>query len=357
MKNKVRQGYRNISIQVIEGKRKISGWSVAGDDEKPVKNLNGISSRKVGYNGEISFIKDIHGYWRRTDSKIDVDFDNICAATHELIRKSVISDSCFLANFEKVPDWVHMAGIEPESRVSKVKFEQLIAGSGPSEILHRFIYLSDVQGLLTNIQRTSAQVCQVIGEFYGLLNDCRPYIYSKSERVGLRSSVSGDTALLHAHLETIFVRFRSLLDYMVKLAIEAERGDIDFSKIVKLKGASMQYADKKNLSMNNMIGTLFVNDQIIREVSSIRDRIVHDGHLDINARMYENFKRYRLVERFVLIPDMLDGRFEAYKNRANFYGKDRKINLELPGIFDVFYERMFATISNIKNNFIVKPTI
>ncbi|MEP2531729.1 hypothetical protein [Shimia sp.] len=237
-----------------------------------------------------------------------------------------------------------MAGIESESRVTKTQFEKLIAGSASDIILHKFLYLQDVQGLLTNIQRTSAQVSQVAGEFYGTLNDCAPYLYSSDETVGLRSTVGAETSLLHAHLETIFVRMRSLLDYTVKVWLEAERDEIDYSKIVKLKGKSKQYGDKGSLAMNERAGTLFVKDELIWTICSIRDRIVHDGHLDISARLYESFKRHRLVERFVLIPDMAEGRFEVFKNRSNFYGRDHKINHDMPRIYDDFFQRMLNTI-------------
>lgn len=339
-----RRKYQEVSIQVAVSREKISGWSISGVDPKPVKNLDGRPSRSVRDANPQAYFKDVQGYWRRTDTNIDVEFDELCAATHGHIRRSIISDIEFTIFHDKIPDWVHMAGIEPESRVTKTQFEKLIAASASDQVLHKFLYLQDVQGLLTNIQRTSAQVSQVVGEFYGLLNDCIPYVYSDSEKIGLRSSVGADTALLHAHLETIFVRMRSMLDYVVKVSLEAERRDIDFSKIVKLKGGSKQYSDKTSLALNERADTLFVKDELIWTICSIRDRIVHDGHLDISARMYENFKRHRLFERFVLIPDMAEGRFEVFKNRSNFYGRDHKINHDLPKIYDTFFQRMFCTI-------------
>ncbi len=349
--SKLRRGYRQVSVQASVGVGKICGWPVSGDDEKPIKNLNGKPSKGVRQKEATAFFQDSQKYWRRTDTNVDVELDNLCAATHGHIRRSIISDVEFKIYHDRIPDWVHMAGIEPESRVTKKKFEQLLAGSHPDPVLHKFIYLQDVQGLLTNIQRTSAQISQVIGEFYGLFNDCEPYVYQKEERVGLRSSVSAETSLIHAHLETIFVRMRSILDYAVKLAFEVERDVIDYSEIVKLKGRSKQYGDKKSLQLDERAGTLFVKDELIWMICSIRDRIVHDGHLDISARVYEQFKRRRLIERFILIPDMSDGRFEAFKNRANFYGKDQKINLDLPRIYDEFFGRMIKTVGTIHDRY------
>jgi uncharacterized membrane protein (UPF0136 family) len=210
-KSKDRRGYRKISVQVPIGEKKISGWSVSGDDPRPIKNLDGRPSKRIRDAGSRGYFKDIQGYWHRTDTNIDVDFDNLCAVTHGHIRRSILSDIEFRIFHDRIPDWVHMAGIEPESRVTKTQFERLIAGSASNEVLYKFIYLQDVQGLLTNVQRTSAQVCQVRGEFYGILNDCAPYLYSSNERVGLRSSVGAETSLLHAHLETVFVRMRSIV--------------------------------------------------------------------------------------------------------------------------------------------------
>ncbi|UWP88433.1 hypothetical protein [Aliiroseovarius crassostreae] len=350
-KLKTRRGNTKISIQAKTAERKVAGWPVSDTDERPIKNLNGKPSKEIRDHQPTAFFKDINQYWRRTDTNIDIEFDNLCAATHAHIRRSILSNEEVLVFHDRVPDWVHMAGIEPESRVTKQQFEKLLSSSKPDPILHKFVYLQDVQGLLTNLQRTSAQICQVVGEFYGILNDCEPYVYQRKEKTGLRSSASAETALLHAHLETVFVRMRSLLDYSVKLALEVERVERDYSKMLKLRGASKQYGDKKLLKMDNTKGTLFQKDELICQVSSIRDRIVHDGHLDISARIYESFKRHRLVERFVLIPDMSEGRFEVYKNRTNFYGRDTKINLTLPETFDEFYRRLFKTVGLIHDRY------
>jgi hypothetical protein len=210
--SKLRRGYRKLSIQAAVSTRYISGWPIAPDEERPIKNLNGKPARDVRETEPTAYFRDLQKYWRRTDTNIDVDFDSLCATTHGHIRRSIISDIEFKIYHDRIPDWVHMAGIEPESRITKKRFEQLLAGSRSDQILHKFIYLQDVQGLLTNMQRTSAQITQVLGEFYGLLNDCETYVYRTNEKVGLRSSVSAETSVLHAHLETTFVRMRSLLD-------------------------------------------------------------------------------------------------------------------------------------------------
>lgn len=345
------QKSRSKNVQFVGGPKQIAGWSCSGEDERPIKNLNGKSSKKIREGSRQAYFQDSMKYWRRIDTNLDVELDETCVEIHARIRRSVLSETELRIFGAELPEWVFMAGIEPESKVSKKELERLMNGSGAHPILFKCVYLADVQSLVTNIQRTSAQISQVIGEFFGLLNDCKPYEYSANEKVGVRFSVSSETALLHAHLETIFVRMRSLLDYSVKLAMEAERNELDFSKVVKLCGASSQYSDRKNLQMNETEGTVFAKDELIWMISSIRDRIVHDGHLDASARIYEKFQRKRLVERFVLLPDMVDGRFEAYKNRKNFYGVDRKINLELPDIYDDFFTRLIVTLKLIGSKF------
>lgn len=346
-----RRGYRKVTVQVPLGERRVNGWVISDSDERPVKNLDGRSSKKSKENGSAAFFKDVQGYWRRTDSSIDVDLDDLCGRTHGHIRRSLLNDAEISIYHDRLPDWVHMAGLEPESKVSKHRFEQLMAGSGSDPYFHKFLYLHDIQSLLTNIQRTSSQIFQSSGEFYGLLNDSSFFQYTDQEKVGLRSIVSGEGILLHAHLENTFVRMRSLLDYAVKIALEDERDDIDFSVYPKLKGAGKQYADKKMLKMNNSPDTVFEDTELIREIASIRDRIIHDGHFDISARVYESFKRGRLVERFVLVPDMTEGRFDVFRNRRNFFGDDNKMNLRLPSILDNSYGRVRTTVGLIHDNY------
>ncbi len=44
------------------------------------------------------------------------------------------------------------------------------------------------------------------------------------------------------------------------------------------------------------------------------------------------------------MPDRIGGRFDRYKNRAFWYGREDKINLRLPALIDAFQSRQLATL-------------
>lgn len=356
MSKNVSKGWSQVTVQIArpapgEG---INGFVPHPEDARPIKNLNGRPTRTPRNDGKPAFFRDIHGFWRRIDTSAELDFDSLCAGVHGHIRRSILSDAEAHVFFDRMPFWVYDAGLSPESRLSKTQFEQLLSRSGPDEYLHRFLYHQDVAALLSNIQRSSAQVYQFAGTFYGLLNDAVFYHYNDQDKVDLRFSSSGDAILLHGHLESVFTRMRAILDYSVKLALEAERPPQDFSAYPKLRTAAKQYGDRKNLAMNQRENTLFVEDELIRKIASIRDRIIHDGHFDTEPRVYELFKRRRLIERFVLAPDMTEGRFDASRNRRSFFSTDNKINATLPSILDEFYSRLAATVSAVSDLYAIR---
>ena len=68
-------------------------------------------------------------------------------------------------------------------------------------------------------------------------------------------------------------------------------------------------------------------------------------------KAYEHIEGGSAIERFVLLPDMTDGRFGRFNNRNLFFGRDDKINLRLPHLIDEFQSRLERTISALLANF------
>lgn len=342
----MQDGYVKVSVQIPVGGRKIGNFYISKSEKNPIKNINGIATHDIV--SDVCFFKDIQGYWRQHNQSMDLDFDELCRKTHGAIRESIVNDIEIGIATGRFTKEVYIAGIEPESRMDSGEFNRLVSQSSNDELLNRMLYLMDVQSLLSNIQITSSQIFQNMGQFYGMLNDGAFYSYSEGEKFGLRSSMSGETRLLHSYIENIFVRMRSILDYCVKLACEVERGEVKYNQYPRLIGKSKQYKDRKKLRMGKIEKTVFIEDEKIRTISSIRDRIIHDGHFDTSTRVYENFKNGALVERFIFVPDMFEGHFERFRNRHSFYSRDNKINLTLPSEVSEFYSRLYHTVDVIK---------
>jgi hypothetical protein len=97
--------------------------------------------------------------------------------------------------------------------------------------------------------------------------------------------------------------------------------------------------------------SLFVEGVLLTMITRIRDRIVHDGYLDTEPRVYEVYKKRKYVELSTLIPDMTNGLFDNFRGRQNFYGNERKINLELPEIVSQFHTMLIVTLETIGTSF------
>ena len=164
---------------------------------------------------------------------------------------------------------------------------------------------------------------------------------------GIRYSSSPVTTKLFAFLSFLFIRLHSLLDYTVKVAFEAENLRKDFSVYPKLSSKNLQYGDRKKVKFDKKTGTLFEVSDFMATVETLRNYLIHDGLLDDMPKAYEKIEDGITVEKFILFPDMTAGRFDRYKNRKLFFGKEDKINLRLLAFFAAFQSRQVKTLSRV----------
>lgn len=73
-------------------------------------------------------------------------------------------------------------------------------------------------------------------------------------------------------------------------------------------------------------------------------------HLAPNQWIYERYEKKEIAEKYILFPDMSanPGSFDKCGNRSSFYGTDNRINLELSGIIQEFFDRCVVTVVEIK---------
>lgn len=65
-------------------------------------------------------------------------------------------------------------------------------------------------------------------------------------------------------------------------------------------------------------------------------------------KAYEVIKDGVAIEKFVLMPDMTNGRFDRSKNRNLFYGGEDRINRRLPDLIREFMNREVATLQLVR---------
>lgn len=141
----------------------------------------------------------------------------------------------------------------------------------------------------------------------------------------------------------------SILDMLCKISFEIQNPQKDFSKYINMRSAKMLWGDKKRLTINGCEGTLFENCDLVRMIESMRNEVVHNGSWELNPKAYTRFEKGEAVERFMLFPDISQGRLAKVKGRNHFFGDRKKVNDILPRIHEEYQCRLLSTIRLLNN--------
>lgn len=315
--------------------------------DKIYLNLNGIPSEQPRQDGTPFFWFDVQGVWRLSDGDLSYEVENVCVQLHEALRRAIMQDAPYNDLLPVLPQFAYLSGLNSESTLSKVDFEKFVRLTADFPEINRFLFLYDTQKLVSGIQECTKELIQVVGEFYRTLNT-EPLFYPPIRQDdGIRYNTSPTVTKIFALLTFVFVRMHSLLDYTVKLALEAEGLPRDFSKYPKMRSSNEQFGSRKKVSLNKLPGSLFEDCEFITWIETLRNHLIHDGLLDDMPKVYEQIENGAAVEKFLLFPDMTGGRFDRYGNRSLFFSREDKINMRLPEILKEFQERLKVTLEGI----------
>lgn len=322
------------------------------NSDTPVLNLNGIPSRFGDGAPGGSFFREPQGSWRQLDGDGLHAVEAECVKLHqELAVKVFGAIETYWDLVRSMPPHLSKilceAGLNSEAAIGRDDFEKVLVKLADFPELNRFLYLYDCRVLVSAIQECTKEVSQLTGEFYRILNLEPFFTPGIPMEDSIRWSTSPTVTMLFSTLGFLFIRLHSLLDYLAKLAYEVERMPTDFKAYPKLASSNFLFGDRKKLKLKNMAGTLFEQCSEVAEVELIRNLLIHDGLLDDMPKAYEVIEGGRVVERFVLMPDQKDGRFERFKNRQRFYGREDKINLRLTTLVRGFQSRQAETLKAI----------
>ncbi|MGF6764832.1 hypothetical protein P3T24_005166 [Paraburkholderia sp. GAS33] len=310
-------------------------------------NLNGVPSEQPRQDG-IPFLHfDPQGVWRLSHGDMSYDVEGICVRLHEALRRAIIDDATYNELLPRVPQFACLAGLNSESTLSKTDFEKVICVTANFPEIKRFLFLYDVQKLISSIQECQKELIQMVGEFYRTLNTEALFVPPILQDDGIRYNTSPTVTKLFALLTFTFVRMHSLLDYTVKLALETDGLPTDFTKYPKMRSANKQFGGRKWVSFNKLPGSLFEDCELITFIETLRNHLIHDGLLDDMPKAYERIENGVAVEKFLLFPDMTEGRFDRVGNRNLFFSREDKINERLPEILAEFQARLIVTLDGI----------
>ncbi|WP_162763689.1 hypothetical protein G6L89_024590 (plasmid) [Agrobacterium fabrum] len=309
--------------------------------------LDGIPADAPGRAGTPSFSFDPQGMWRFSSDDGLYAVETAAVELHRMFERVIFKGQSYNDLLPFVPPFIATLGNNSEAAGSRSDFEGILGLADRIPELNRFLYLYDCQRLVSAIQECAKEIIQIQGEFYRTLNLESFFYPTMKHEDGVRYSTSPIVTKLFAFLSFVFVRMHSLLDYTVKVAMEADNIKAEFATYPKMVSANAQYGDRKRLGLNKEVGTLFEDCVFLMTIETLRNHIIHNGLLDDMPKAYEEIRDGIAVEKYILMPDMTEGHFDKFRNRNLFYGREDKINQRLPFFVAEFMRRQEATLHAI----------
>lgn len=96
---------------------------------------------------------------------------------------------------------------------------------------------------------------------------------------------------------------------------------------------------------------MFVRSDAIKLIESLRNEVVHNGSLEQNPKVYISFENNKMVERFMLLPDYIDGNLVSVKSRKHFFSNTNKANELLPELHIIYLKEILSTIKFLNKNY------
>jgi len=313
-----------------------------------ILTLHGVAKEFDGDWSQAGYWRDPQGAWRPLHGDRLNDIEEVCLQLHDAFAASLFGKLAYYhALLPGIPDFLIIGGLNSECSLSREQFEQAMVKLKNFPHLHRLLYLYDCRQLVAGIQECTKEVCFLVGEFYRILNLEELFFPAAVESDGTRYCTSPVVTTLVAVLNMVYVRLHSLLDYVTKLGVEIEKLRDVFNTYPKLASSGTLFGVHKRLDWGDRTGTLFEDCDTVHEVELFRNQIIHDGLLDDMPKAYKVVKDGIAIEKFILLPNRVDGQFARYRNRHLFFGTEDKINLRLPRLLEDFQSKQLATLGEL----------
>ena len=111
-----------------------------------------------------------------------------------------------------------------------------------------------------------------------------------------------------------------------------------------MKCANVLWGERKKLKISVSSGSVFDNNELIRNIESIRNEIVHNGTWELRPKVFIRIENAEIVERFMLFPDMSQGRLATVKNKRHFFSSGTKVNEILPRIHQEYRKQILMAV-------------
>ena len=280
---------------------------------------------------------------------IKYDIDAELVSLYDKLRDLFFPDTDkYYAQLHVMPIFVQSAGQDSDCGLTANCFSKLLDSHKTMPEIYRHMYLVDCQYLIGTIQN-----------LLNGMDDAFVNYFVKTSGIESSARIEADTTYwitsmsvrnISSILESYFTKAYSILDMFCKLAYEFENPMVDFSRYKKMKSSGLLWGDRKKLAINGTSLTVFEKCDLIRTIEALRNEVVHNGSWELNPKVFIVLHDGREIERFMLFPDIEQGRLVTVKNRRHFFGKGEKVNIILPQIH-VRYQNLIFSTAQMLNQF------
>ena len=279
------------------------------------------------------------------------ELDGELVALYDKLRDILFEDiDEYYKEIYNMPIFVQDAGQSSDCGLTADLFSKWIQDEKYQRLpnFNKHLYLVDCQFLVGTIQNLLSGMEDAFVNYFIRISNINTTNFVDTPNATIYE-MSQNISSISAGLENYFIKAYSILDMLCKIFFEIQNPQKEFSKYVNMKSDKLLWGDKKKLVISDCAGTLFEYCDLVRTVESMRNEVVHNGSWELNPKAYTRFEKGKPVERFMLFPDISQGRLSKVKGRNHFFGDGTKVNDILPRIHEEYKRRLLNTIRLLNN--------
>ncbi len=273
--------------------------------------------------------------------------DNVCVHLYDIADIKLFDNKeNYALKANLMPDWVFTSGIDSSNALSKSDFEQFLNESSNIDI-NKFLYLRDFHALISSLQDRIVFINGLFIDFYKALGELEPI---NKDKDGVFAQMGYNTIPSLSYLYNLITSMYCCFDITTKIAFEFENIAADFSSYPKLYSNGKLIGAAKNLKGDYKDSGIFKRDSLFKLIETLRNEVIHNGSLEMNSKIYVRIKDKKCIEKWILIPDTKDGRFDKSNNRKHFFAEENRINETLPDLLRNFMTKLIESLESISKN-------
>ena len=283
---------------------------------------------------------------------IKYELDAELVVLYDKLRDLLFEDTDkYYSELDIMPHFVQDAGFDSDCVLDAQSFLRLVEeNKNKIPNLYRHLYLVDIQFLISTVQNLLEGMDYSFTNYFVQICNIDVNNITNNKVTVLRLN-SQESRNLSSLLESYFTKAYSILDMLAKIKYEFENKCDSFENFKKTKSANILWGDRKRLAIKDEPDTVFIRSNTVKLIESLRNEVVHNGSLEQNPKVFIVFENNEIIERFMLLPDYIDGNLSTVKNRKLLFSNGNKANKVLPELHFAYLKEILNTVKLLNEKY------